>query len=317
MWQQTEKLNVGVDFTLLNSRLSGYFNIYKDVSKSVLIDVLLAPSVGFASYPENMGNLETKGVELNFSFIPYRNLDKDAYWMITVNGSHNEEKLKKISDALRHMNELNTSNEKDKPLPMYEEGESQTRIWVVRSLGIDPMTGDELLLTRNGKVTSEYNAIDKIPYGDTEPKWQGNINTAFNYKGFGANLSFNYKFGGQVYNQTLVDKIENADLRYNVDKRVLQERWQKPGDIVPFRKYDDSSTRATSRFVMDDKVFEIQSVGLQYKWDSAWVKKYMRATSVTFGVNMSDLWHFSTIKMERGTSYPFARNIQGSIKFLF
>lgn len=55
---------------------------------------------------------------------------------------------------------------------MYEEGESQTRIWVVRSLGIDPMTGDELLLTRNGKVTSEYNAIDKIPYGDTEPKWQ-------------------------------------------------------------------------------------------------------------------------------------------------
>jgi hypothetical protein len=215
------------------------------------------------------------------------------------------------------MNELNTSNEKDKPLPMYEEGESQTRIWVVRSLGIDPMTGDELLLTRNGKVTSEYNAIDKIPYGDTEPKWQGNINTAFNYKGFGANLSFNYKFGGQVYNQTLVDKIENADLRYNVDKRVLQERWQKPGDIVPFRKYDDSSTRATSRFVMDDKVFEIQSVGLQYKWDSAWVKKYMRATSVTFGVNMSDLWHFSTIKMERGTSYPFARNIQGSIKFLF
>ena len=75
--------------------------------------------------------------------------------MITVNGSHNEEKLKKISDALRHMNELNTSNEKDKPLPMYEEGESQTRIWVVRSLGIDPMTGDELLLTRNGKVTSE------------------------------------------------------------------------------------------------------------------------------------------------------------------
>lgn len=110
-----------------------------------------------------MGNLETKGVELNFSFIPYRNLDKDAYWMITVNGSHNEEKLKKISDALRHMNELNTSNEKDKPLPMYEEGESQTRIWVVRSLGIDPMTGDELLLTRNGKVTSEYNAIDKNP----------------------------------------------------------------------------------------------------------------------------------------------------------
>lgn len=59
-WQQTEKLNVGVDFTLLNSRLSGYFNIYKDVSKSVLIDVLLAPSVGFASYKDNLGEIENK-----------------------------------------------------------------------------------------------------------------------------------------------------------------------------------------------------------------------------------------------------------------
>lgn len=32
---------------------------------------------------------------------------------------------------------------------------------------------------------------------------------------------------------------------------------------------------------------------------------------------MSDLFHWSTIKMERGTGYPYARNIQGSVKFLF
>ena len=161
-WQQTGTWNVGLELSLLKGRFTTRAEYYIKNTKNSLAQITLAPSVGFASYPENMGNLETKGVELNFSFIPYRNLDKDAYWVITVNGSHNEEKLKKISDALRHMNELNTSNEKDKPLPMYEEGESQTRIWVVRSLGIDPMTGDELLLTRNGKVTSEYNAINKI-----------------------------------------------------------------------------------------------------------------------------------------------------------
>ena len=80
MWQQTEKLNVGVDFTLLNSRLSGYFNIYKDVSKSVLIDVLLAPSVGFASYKDNLGEIENKGLELNLRGVLLKDADRRMQW---------------------------------------------------------------------------------------------------------------------------------------------------------------------------------------------------------------------------------------------
>ena len=103
-----------------------------------------------------MGTLENKGVELNFAFIPYQNTAKSAYWTISVNGSHNTDKLKKISEALRHMNEENYNEQGDSPLPHYEEGESINRIWAVKSLGIDPMTGEEILLKRNGKMTGEY-----------------------------------------------------------------------------------------------------------------------------------------------------------------
>ena len=91
----------------------------------------------------------------------------------------------------------------------------------------------------------------------------------------------------------------------------------KPGDKVFFKGYSTESTYATSRFVMDDNWFDIQSVSLQYRWATPGLRKATRVQSILFGINMSDLWHFSTIKMERGTSYPFARNIQGSIKFLF
>ena len=42
------------------------------------------------------------------------------------------------------------------------------------------------------------------------------------------------QFGGQVYNQTLLDKVENANLKYNVDRRVSQLRWAKPGDKAQF-----------------------------------------------------------------------------------
>lgn len=132
---------------------------------------------------------------------------------------------------------MNASNLTDTPLPRYEEGESLSRIWVVRSLGIDPASGDEILLKRNGEMTSAVNwsANDVVPIGNTEPTWQGYINSSFTYKGWGADVSFRYQFGGQVYNQTLLDKVENANLKYNVDRRVSQLRWAKPGDKAQFR----------------------------------------------------------------------------------
>ena len=68
---------------------------------------------------------------------------------------------------------------------------------------------------------------------------------------------------------------------------------------------------------MRDNVLELSSVSLQYRWDTDWVHKYLGAQSVTFGVNMNDLFHWGSIKQERGIDYPFARNIQGSIRFLF
>ena len=68
---------------------------------------------------------------------------------------------------------------------------------------------------------------------------------------------------------------------------------------------------------MDDNWFDIQSVSLQYRWNSEWLQRTTKLQSILFGINMSDLWHFSSIKYERGTDYPFARNIQGSVTFLF
>ena len=142
----------------------------------------------------------------------------------------------------------------------------------------------------------------------------------FMWKGLTVNVACSYYWGGKVYNETLLNKVEvtkNTLSSQNVDARVLKSRWFQAGDVTFFKQLSNTQTRATSRFVMDDNVFEISSIGVQYRWDSPWIQKYTRATSITFGVNMSDILHLSSIKMERGTSYPYARNIQGYIKFLF
>ena len=68
---------------------------------------------------------------------------------------------------------------------------------------------------------------------------------------------------------------------------------------------------------MDDNWFEIQTIGLEYRWATEGLKKAIGAQSILFGVNMSNLWHFSSVKYERGTDYPFARNLQATVSIMF
>ena len=86
-----------------------------------------------------------------------------------------------------------------------------------------------------------------------------------------------------MYNQTLVDKIENVNLlQNNADERVLTERWKQPGDIVSFKSLvkdgtsgSSQQTNVTSRFVQDNNYLEASSITVGYSFPSnlAWVKK--------------------------------------------
>ena len=118
---------------------------------------------------------------------------------------------------------------------MYREGEALRTIYVVPSLGIDPSTGQELFIDRFGNVTFNWDARDKVACGVTDPKFRGNINTMFTFRDLSVNLSFGYRLGGSQYNSTLVDRVENADTRYNVDRRVYKDRWVNPGIILSLK----------------------------------------------------------------------------------
>ena len=322
-WQTTKNTNLALELGFLDHRITARIEHYNKVTDNLITNVTLAPSVGFTSYPENVGKIENKGWEISLSGIPYRNPAKQSYWTITVNGSHNRDKLVEISEAMRHINELSTKNLENSPLPRYEEGYSMSSIWVVPSLGIDPASGEEILVKRNGELTgaSNYSGVDAVPMGNTEPNWQGYINSSFTYMGWGMDLSFHYKFGGQIYNQTLVDKVENADLVYNADRRVTQLRWQNPGDHSQFRALNPhgQGTKATSRFVMDENVFQGSTLSLYYRADTKNTKfiKSWGLTSAKIGFTMEDLFYLSSVKRERGLDYPFSRQFTFSLNVAF
>ena len=89
-------------------------------------------------------------------------------------------------------------------------------IWVNKSLGIDPATGREMFETPDGKIVSEWSSANYVIGGCTDPKLEGTLGTNFTWKGLTLNMTFRYRLGGQTYNQTLVDKVQDVDPRYNL-----------------------------------------------------------------------------------------------------
>ena len=319
-WQTTDEFNVGTEFGLWNGRIKGEFDFYTKKTSNLLSNMDLPHSMGLSSYVANVGEVKNRGWEASLTAYLVRDTERELNVMLSGQLVYDKNWISKLSEAVKEQNEALLADEDYEVANLFYEGRPQNSIYAVRSLGIDPSTGREIYLGRDGKITDEWKPGDKVYLGSADPLYRGNLNAMVVWKGLTFNVGFYYYWGGKTYNQTLVDRVEvtaSSLTTSNVDRRVYEDRWMQPGDVTFFKGFNEEETRATSRFVMADNVLELSSMSLQYCWDSDWVKKCIRAQSVTFSVNMNDLFHWGSIKQERGTDYPFARNIQGSIRFLF
>lgn len=196
-------------------------------------------------------------------------------------------------------------------------------IWAVRSLGIDPQTGNEVYVKRNGELTYTYDENDQVPAGNSLEKYRGTFGFNAEYKGFGLSTTFRYATGYQKYNSTLVERVENVDMNYNVDKRALYGRWKEPGQVAQFKRlgtfqYDGDAqayqekTRPTTRFVQDESLLTWGALNVYYEFQPD-VLKSLRMSRLKISFNMNDIATFSSVKVERGYSYPFARTMSFSL----
>ena len=332
-WQKTQDNNFGLEVSILNS-LDVTFDYYIKNTKNLLTPVSLPPSAGFDSYTENLGETRNKGFEAKINYRAIRDSERKMYLSVYGSLMHNKNKITKISDALTTMNN-DRDNEKTensggnpdyengkgvtKPSTRYAEGQSLDAIWAVRSLGIDPMNGDEIFLSADNKMVYKWDPQDQVVVGNSLPKVSGTFGFNFEYKGFSVNTSFFYKLGGQYYNQTLVDKIENADIQYNVDRRMYTDRWTTPGVAAKYKAFNSSEpfTRPTSRFVQDLNELQMTSlnIGYDFMYCGFMKTKFIERLKLQFYIN--DVFRVSTVKTERGTEYPYARTFSFAVQATF
>ena len=309
-WERTMNYNIGLDLSMFNRRLNLVVDAYIRNTTDLLLDKSKAPSTGVTTAKANLGELQNKGIEYQLDGYIYRT--NDFYWRLATSGYMNRNKITKINKALEEINKENQENADLylNPLPQYAEGESVTALKLVRSGGIDPATGKEVYIKRNGERTFEYDPADKVLIGDTEPAFSGTLSTNLYWKGFSLYALFNFRMGAWVYNTTRATKVEGADPHYNADQRVFDDRWKQPGDHAVYKDIADSSRpQQTDRFAEKENTLTLGSMNLSYEFSDELCKR-MSLHNMRVGVNFTDLLRFSTVKIERGTDYLYSQGFE-------
>ena len=327
-WQRQRDQNIGVDMEILNRRIALRFDYYVSNTDQLLTDVTIPSSTGFRVFRENLGVVQNVGVEFSVRYNIIQNRRTGTTLSVFVSGAHNRNTIKEISNSLAAWNDARTDSAtaiesayNRLPVVRFAEGQSMTAIWAVPSLGIDPASGREIFARQDGTTTFIWSPDDLAIVGDREPTLRGNFGFNFEHRGFRVNAIMRYQFGGQLYNQTLVDRVENADPRWNVDRRVLTDRWnaENAGEPARFRNIGTRMlTRATSRFVEDRNELSLAVVGVSYDLTNVFAAaRNIGFRSLRLGFDMNEVFVLSSIQLERGLDYPFARMFSISLRAEF
>lgn len=309
-WQKTIDRNIGMDLITLKNRLRINADYFVKTTDPLLVFAGLPSSAGATTVTSNLGGLQQTGYTIVASYTVIQK--KNTTWIVNLNGRRLKSEYRGFGNALADFNKKNQGAS----MVRYYDGGSPSDLWAVRSNGIDAATGREVFVTKGGDLTFVHNYSDEQVVGNSDPDLEGIIGTSFSYKGFNANIGFRYRVGGQIFAQTLFDKVEHITAQnrgLNQDKRALYDRWQKPGDNAKFKAITDiANNPMSSRFVQDNNVLSGETISLGYENSTAnWLKR-VRASSVNFRVYAYDIFRISTVKNERGIDYPFARSVSFS-----
>ena len=313
-WQRTQDKNIGVDLSVLNNRIRFSFDYYFKDTDPLLVSISMPASAAATSLYTNLGRQISRGWTASLNYVFLRK--QDVSCSINMNARANHSEFRDIGDKLNYMNRVGSST----VLNRYYEGGSPDDLWAVPSLGIDPATGREVFLKKDGTQTFVYSASDEVVVGSSVPDVEGIIGMSFYYKKFSASVNFRYRLGGETKASALHEKVENIDLNSivkNQDKRALYDRWKKPGDKAKFKAVDDySSTPLSSRFVVTENTFSGESISIGYELNASWLRGAgIEGMNVRFYMN--DIFRISSFKEERGLDYPFARSLSFSLGVRF
>ncbi|WP_167018743.1 SusC/RagA family TonB-linked outer membrane protein [Chitinophaga sp. Cy-1792] len=318
-WQNTLQPSIGLDAAFMENRMTFQLNWYEKITDPMVIAVSLPSSSGLSNYPFNAGGMTVKGAEFTVRYSPIFHPDKNIVWTLGAMGSFYKQTYHGLGESLHGVNEtLRNLNS----MTRYMDGHSPDDLWAVPSAGIDPNTGREIFIKKDGTHTMDYDYADQVVVGNARPKVQGVISSSLLLKGFTVNMNFRYIVDQDIFNSALYNNVENISynsiVNNNQDRRALYDRWKKAGDYAQFKSISiTSTTPMSSRFVQRENTITLESFNVAYDFrNKPWLTK-LHMSNLRLSGYMNDVFRLSTIKRERGIDYPFSRSFSFSLSTNF
>ena len=317
-WQETINYDIGTDITFWGDRVNITFDYYWKDTDPLLAIISTKGSMGVTSVALNAGSQKTHGWEATLRISPIYRPHDGINWNISINATSSKSKYANIGNSFSRLNEEGQSSLVG--TTRYYDGGSPTAIWAVRSAGIDPATGQELFIKKDGSYSFTYDVNDEVVVGDTQPKLEGVLGTTLYFKGLYVGCYFRYQLGGQVFNTSLFQKVENIgteDVYNNQDKRALYDRWSLNNREAYFKGISlVQTTDKSSRFVMDENTFTGESINIGYEFPDRLIRG-LKLSALSVQMTMNDIFRASSVRVERGIDYPFARSVTFSLGITF
>ena len=317
-WQETTNYDIGADLTFWGERINMTLDYYWKHTDPLLAVITTPGSMGVTSVAMNAGSQKTRGWETSLRVSPIYRPSEGVIWNITFNATSAKSEYADIGNSFAALNESGKSSLVG--TTRYYDGGSPTAIWAVRSAGIDPATGKELFIKKDGTYSFTYDVNDEVVVGDTQPKVEGLVGTSLYFKGLSVGCYLRYRWGGQVFNSSLFQKVENIgtqEVYNNQDKRALYDRWSENNRDAYFKGISlVQRTEKSSRFVMDDNSLVGESFNVGYEFPDKIARK-MRIGAMNVQLTMSDVFRATSVRVERGIDYPFARTVTMSLGITF
>jgi TonB-linked SusC/RagA family outer membrane protein len=305
-WELNKPFNVGIDVSILKSRVNFSVDYYNRKSENLLLAVQLSRTSGFTSATQNIGALSNKGVEFTVNLVPV--VTKNFKWSVDFNYAYN----KNVVTSLPNHSDIASPTS---GLYNLREGYSVQAYFVRNYAGVDPANGNPLWYTDSSMktTTNVYPGAAARSYSkglSGLPKYFGSFTNTFNYRGFSLQVQFYYNVGNSIYdNYGSYYTGAGFGPTYNKVARVL-DRWQKPGDVTDMPKYvyggNSSFQSASSFYIQSGDYIRLRNLQIGYDLPKSLLAK-AKISSVNFYVRGTNLWTWVKDKKlafdpEQGTS---------------
>lgn len=306
-WQNTYQHSAGVELSMFNNRISLMVNYYNKLTKNAVNNTYIPISTGFERVASNIGTLRNVGWEYNVHFNVLQKPGDGLNMGVNFRFASNRNTVVKLSESFKEQLKSTFALNDAVDMLRYREGHSMSALYGLRSLGVDPGTGQRVYLSTEGKPVLMPHPDDLVYLGDREPKLNGTIGLFIYWKGFRLNANMQFRMGGMAENGTEL-RVEGRNIGANMDRRVLKDVWQKPGDIARYKNpLITYPTFTNSKFVHTENTLSMGSINVEYRLPEKLLSR-IGVRRLSIGVDLADIFYISSISRERGISYPFSRN---------